>query len=106
MKRDPFDVIKRPVISEKSNMLNSLRDRIKGFNKAKYVFLVDIKAGKREIKEAVEAIYKDKKIEVDSVNTVIVKPKPKNYRGVLGTTKRKKKAIVTLKEGGSIDEKK
>ena len=111
MKKDPFSIIKRQVITEKANVLMRLQELesnkcLKKFKKAKYVFFVDIKANKKEIKNAIEEIYKDHNIVVESVNTISVKKKPKMVRGILGTTKAKKKAIVTLKEGCSIEEKK
>jgi large subunit ribosomal protein L23 len=111
MKKDPFSIVKRQVITEKANTLSRLKDLesnkcLKKFKKAKYVFFVDVKANKQEIKRAIEEIYKSEGVLVESVNTISVKKKPKMFKGMLGTTKKKKKAIVTLKEGCSIEEKK
>ena len=84
-----YDVIRRPVITEKSNeMLDDL---------AQYVFEVDIRANKIQIREAVEKIFE---VEVANVNTMIMPPK----RGRRGRkwymrTKRWKKAIVSLNSG-------
>jgi len=81
-----YDVIRRPVITEKSNeMLDDLEQ---------YVFEVDIRANKIQIRSAVEEIFD---VEVANVNTMIVPPK----RGRRGRkwymrTKRWKKAIVSL----------
>ena len=53
--KDPYKIVKRQLISEKANMLMNLKDResnksLKRFKKSKYVFLVDKKANKKEIK--------------------------------------------------------
>ena len=66
----------------------------------KYVFWVDKKANKIEIKHAIEEIYK---VEVDKVNTTTVKGKKKRVRYIEGKTSDWKKAIVTLSEGHKID---
>lgn len=106
MKRDPYNIIKKRIISEKASMLEGLKDSeknktIKKFKKAKYVFKVDIKANKQEIKKAIENIYS---VKVDYVNTLIMKPREKIFRGKKGKTKAWKKAIITLKEGETIKE--
>ena len=67
---------------------------------AKYLFWVDTKANKVEIRNAVENIYK---VKVDKVNTMNVKGKPKRVRYTVGMTSGWKKAVVTLKEGNKID---
>lgn len=85
--KNPRDVIKRPVITERtSDFVNQL----------KYVFEVDIKANKTEIKQAVEQIFK---VKVVSVNTMRVPAKPKRYGRHSGYTSEWKKAIVQLAEG-------
>ena len=66
----------------------------------KYLFWVDSKANKVEIRKAVESIYK---VKVDGVNTLIVKGKPKRVRYAMGKTSDWKKAIVNLKQGEKID---
>ncbi len=91
------DIIKRPVLTEKSNLLSEKNNA--------YTFIVDKKANKIEIKKAIEKLYN---VAVDSVNTM-------NYGG--GKKKMKqtsrgisyqrnplyKKAIVTVAEGDVID---
>ena len=67
---------------------------------AKYLFWVDTKANKLEIRNAIENIYK---VKVDKVNTINVKGKPKRVRYTVGMTSGWKKAVVTLKEGNKID---
>jgi len=109
MPKSPYDIIKSRYITEKASVLNSLKDSqsnacIKKFDKPKYVFLVNPKANKKEIKWALEKIYEEKKIKVLSVNTINIHPKTKRVRGHIGKTKHKKKAIVTLETGDSLDD--
>ena len=80
-----------PIITEKSTLLSE-------FNKV--VFRVPLEATKPQIKEAVEALFN---VNVIGVNTIVVKGKTKFFRGVRGKRSDVKKAIVTLKEGQSID---
>ncbi|GAB6934802.1 MAG: 50S ribosomal protein L23 [Bacillota bacterium] len=82
--KDPRDIIKRPIITEKSTDLMAEK---------KYVFEVDLNANKIEIKKAVEAIFG---VKVAKVNTMRVKPKKTRFGRFVGRTKEWKKAIVTL----------
>ena len=86
------DVIKAPIITEKSATLSENGNVI--------TFSVDPKANKTQIKQAVEKIFD---VKVEKVNTVNVKPKTKRVGRYAGLTNRKKKAIVKLKEGSSIE---
>ncbi|NNE49929.1 MAG: 50S ribosomal protein L23 [Altererythrobacter sp. XM-24bin4] len=86
-----YDVILAPHITEKSTMASE--------NNA-VVFKVSGDATKPQIKEAVEAIY-DKK--VVNVNTINVKGKTKRWKGKPYKRNDVKKAIVTLAEGEMID---
>ena len=86
------DIIKAPVITEKSSNIAS--------NDRKYVFKVDAKANKSQIKDAIEKIFK---VKVESVNTVNVHPKKKRVGRSSGMTNKYKKAIVTLVNGNKID---
>ena len=86
------DIIKAPVITEKSSNIAS--------NDRKYVFKVDAKANKSQIKDAIEKIFK---VKVESVNTVNVHPKKKRVGRYSGRTNKYKKAIVTLVNGNKID---
>lgn len=88
---DARDVIKKPVVSEKSYDL--LADN-------KYTFYVNPAANKIEIKKAVEEIFK---VTVLNVNTLNVKGKEKRMGRAVGRTNDRKKAIVTLKEGDKIE---
>lgn len=92
MMSDYRDVIKAPIITEKSADLAQ--------NKNTITFSVDIKANKTQIKQAVEKIFN---VKVDSVNTINVKPKKKRVGRYTGKTNRVKKAIVKLSEGSSIE---
>jgi large subunit ribosomal protein L23 len=86
------DIIKAPVITEKSAAIAT--------NERKYVFKVDPKANKNQIKEAVEKIFN---VKVESINTVNVHPKEKKVGRYTGLTNKYKKAIVTLTPGNKID---
>ncbi len=109
-KKSPFNVIKSRHITEKSQVLeqlqfNSSNPVVKACDTPKYVFLVDKKANKREIADAVEEIYAEKKVKVVAVNTVTIKPKKRRVRGRAGEKSGFKKAIVSLEAGDSIEEK-
>jgi large subunit ribosomal protein L23 len=82
-----YKVIKEPVLTEKSVALKELN---------KYVFKVDNKATKNDIKKAVEEIFK---VKVKDVKIVKMKPKKKRLGRYEGYVSGWKKAIVTLKEG-------
>ena len=86
------DVIKAPIITEKSSDLAQ--------NKNTITFSVDVKANKTQIKQAVEKIFD---VKVDSVNTINAKPKKKRVGRYTGKTNKVKKAIVKLREGSSIE---
>ena len=86
------DIIKAPVITEKSTAIAS--------NEKSYVFKVDVKANKSQIKDAIEKIFN---VKVKSVNTVNVHPKKKRVGRYSGMTNKYKKAIVTLVDGNKID---
>jgi large subunit ribosomal protein L23 len=86
-----YDVIRSPVISEKSTAASEHN---------KVVFNVAKTATKADIKAAVEALFK---VKVTAVNTLIRKGKVRRFRGIAGRTGDVKRAIVTLAEGQSID---
>ena len=85
------DVIKAPIITEKSSDL--AKNNV-------IVFSVDVKANKTQIKQAVEKVFN---VKVEKVNTVNVKPKKKRVGRYVGKTNKVKKAIVKLSEGSSIE---
>lgn len=87
-----YDIIIEPVISEKSTELSQ--------KQGKYVFKVEKKANKHQIKDAIEHIFN---VKVEKVNTMNYRGKKKFVRGRFGKTASWKKAVVTLKEGQKID---
>jgi large subunit ribosomal protein L23 len=91
VKAEHYDVIKKPVITEKATMASE---------HGAVVFQVAMEATKPQIKEAVEAVFG---VKVKAVNTTITKGKAKKFRGRPGVRSDKKKAYVTLEEGNSID---
>ena len=82
-----YDVIIRPVITEKS---------MADMGEKKYTFLVHPEANKTQIKEAVEKMFEGTKVK--SVNTINMDGKKKRRGMVVGKTAKTKKAIVTLTE--------
>ena len=86
-----YDLVRVPVITEKSTM---------GSEHNQVTFRVPLAANKREVKAAIEGLFK---VKVTAVNTLRVKGKTKRFRGALGRRSDYKKAIVTLAEGQKID---
>ncbi len=86
-----YEVIRRPVVTEKSTMASEANA---------LVFEVAKDANKPLIKEAVEALFN---VKVKAVNTVLTKGKVKRFRGRPGRRNDVKKAYVTLEEGHMID---
>lgn len=86
-----YDKVKTLIRTEKGTFLEEER---------KYLFQVDRRATKVEIRKAVEEIYK---VKVQDVHTCIVPGKKKRVRQVLGRVPDWKKAIVTLQEGHKIE---
>lgn len=87
---DIYEVLRRPLVTEKSTRLSG---------ESKYVFEVNKKASKDEVKRAVEKAFK---VGVVSVNVVYVPGETKKLGKRQVTSPRWKKAIVTLKEGDKI----
>ncbi|QLQ19877.1 MAG: 50S ribosomal protein L23 [Exiguobacterium profundum] len=90
-KPEHYDLIKKPVITEKATMASE---------NGAVVFKVAMDATKPQIKEAVEAIFS---VKVKAVNTTVTKGKSKKFRGRDGERSDVKKAYVTLEEGNTID---
>jgi large subunit ribosomal protein L23 len=86
-----YDAIVSPIITEKSTIVSEHNQ---------VIFEVAINATKPEIKEAIETLFK---VSVTAVNTMRVKGKTKRFRGIAGRRKDVKKAVVTLKDGDTID---
>jgi len=88
--KDPYKILKNLLTTEKGTYLASQN---------KYLFDVDKKANKLEIKRAVEEIYN---VKVKKVNVVSMRGKVKRVRFKSGRTPDWKKAVVTLKSGHTI----
>lgn len=88
--KDARDIIKRPIITEKSYQL---------MEENKYTFEVDRRSNKLEVKLATEALFG---VKVEKVNILNVKPKKRRVGRHTGLTTHKKKAVVTLAEGEKI----
>ncbi len=86
-----YDVILGPVVTEKSTMLQE--------NNV-VTFSVPMTASKSQIKAAVEALFS---VKVEKVNTLRQNGKTKRFKGVMGRRSDRKKAMVKLAEGHSID---
>ena len=86
--KTPYDVIIKPVITEKSMMIT---------DQGKYTFIVAPQAGKTEIKDAVEKLFG---VKVTSVNIANFDGKVKRQRYQLGKTASYKKAVVTIDTEG------
>jgi len=82
---DARDIILRPIITEAS--MSAMENK-------KYTFEVDVRAKKTNIKKAVEELFD---VKVDKVNVINTAPKPKRMGRHEGHTKKRRKAIVTLK---------
>ena len=81
---DARDIIKRPVITERSTDLMAEK---------KYTFEVDTRANKTQVKDAVEEVFG---VEVDKVNIMNYKGKFKRMGRFGGYTNKRRKAIVKL----------
>jgi large subunit ribosomal protein L23 len=90
------DVLIKPILSEKADKQSEKMNR--------YTFIVDRKANKLEIKKAVEQFYG---VQVEDVNTLVMpsKLKAKYTKAgfIVGRKPAKKKALVTVAEGETID---
>ena len=87
----PYAVLIRPIITEKSTVLTGAD---------KYVFEVDIRANKNQIKEAVQLAFN---VRVTDVNTMTMKGKPRRFGRKVVNRPDWKKAVVTLVPGDKIE---
>ncbi len=87
---DPYSIIVNPVVTEKSTLLQE---------KGKYTFAVYKSSSKTDIIRAIESAFD---VQVDSVNTFNIKGKTRRVGRNLAKRPDKKRAIVTLKSGESI----
>ena len=84
-------IIKRPIITERAASLSVM---------GKYVFMVEPRATKNEVKKAIKAIYN---VDAVAVNIVMKPDKSRRFRTSKSMKSGYKKAIVTLKKGQKID---
>lgn len=91
-----MEILKKPVLTEK---MTAMAEKL-----GRYAFIVDKRANKIQIKQAVEKMYG---VTIESVNTMIIpgKVKTRGTKGgsVSGRTGSYKKAVVTLVSGSNID---
>lgn len=85
-----YDIIFAPVITEKTAAMEA---------EGKYVFKVDVRANKTQIKQAIESAFN---VKVESINTMNNHPKDRRVGRYTGKTNRYKKAIVKLAKGSTI----
>ncbi|HXZ35003.1 MAG TPA: 50S ribosomal protein L23 [Thermodesulfobacteriota bacterium] len=90
--KEPQQIIKRPLITEKSTRQKEKRNQI--------AFVVDPRANKIQIRQAVEKLFK---VKVTAVHTLNLAGKRKRMGRFFGWQSDWKKAIVTLKEGERIE---
>lgn len=86
-----YEIIRNPIVTEKSTM---------GSSHGQVTFKVPLSASKPKIKTAVETLFK---VDVTKVNTLVQKGKTKRFKGIKAFRGDQKKAVVTLKEGQTID---
>ena len=92
MNRNPHDIVKAPVITEESTIQTETRNQ--------YVFRVDPRANKPEIRDAIERLFN---VKVLSVNTCNYQGKQRRRGMLYGRAAHWKKAVVTLREGDTIE---
>ena len=85
-----YDVIRRPIVTEKTTIMSEPESDSQG---RKYTFVVMQEANKTLVRKAVESIFD---VKVQKVNMLVVKGKQKRFKGRLGRQSDYKKAIVTL----------
>jgi large subunit ribosomal protein L23 len=90
--RELRSIVRRPIISEKGTRLRAAGNC--------YLFIVDRRANKIEIAQAIETIFK---VNVTNVRTINCKGKPKTLGRSSGYRPDWKKAIVTLKSGDAVE---
>jgi large subunit ribosomal protein L23 len=90
-KESIYDIIRYPVVTEKSTLAAESN---------KYIFKVKVCATKSSVKNAIEKIFNVKVLKVNSLNVI---GKTKRFRGILGKRSDYKKVIVSVAEGQTID---
>ncbi len=90
-KQDAHDIIRAPVITEKSTLVSEHNQ---------VIFKVARDASKPEIKAAIETLFG---VKVKAVNTQVRKGKLKTFKNIRALQSDVKRAVVTLEEGHAID---
>jgi len=88
-------VLLAPIVSEKSTMI---ADKLR-----QIAFRVAADATKADVKDAVEAMFKEQKVEVAAVQILNVRGKEKRFGRLTGRRRNWKKAYVCLKEGSDLN---
>ena len=86
-----YDLIKKPIITEKATILS---------NNSQVIFSVPMAASKSIVKQAIEKLFG---VNVKKVNMLVLKGKTKRFKGKMGKRKNEKKAIISLEKGQKID---
>ena len=92
--KSAYQILQRPLITERATLLAEAKEG------PQYVFRVAKTANKIEIRKAIETVFS---VQVENVNTIVVKGKKRRQGRNVGRTTDWKKAFVTLKEGQTID---
>jgi len=91
-----MEILKKPILTEKASLLTEKLNR--------FTFKADHRANKLEIKQAIEKMYG---VTIEAINTMVVVGKVKSRNTKAGITSGRaakyKKAVVTLKDGETID---
>lgn len=90
--RPPYEIVKKPLISEKSQHLREVANQV--------TFEVAADANKIEIRQAIEKLFK---VRVKSVRTLVVRGKERRVGRRFGRQASWKKAVVTLRPGENIE---
>ena len=86
-----YNIVIAPIITEKATKISE---------KNQYVFKVKIDSNKKEIKQAIEKLFK---VKVKNIKTIKIKGKSKIFKGTKGRRSDYKKAIICLNKGENLD---
>ena len=86
-----YNIVVAPIITEKATKISE---------KNQYVFKVKIDSNKKEIKQAIEKLFK---VKVKNIKTIKIKGKSKIFKGTKGRRSDYKKAIICLNKGENLD---
>ena len=86
-----YNIVIAPIITEKATKISE---------KNQYVFKVKIDSNKKEIKQAIEKLFK---VKIKNIKTIKIKGKTKIFKGTKGRRSDYKKAIICLNKGENLD---